>query len=83
MATNTFTRTTVDGKKTMYTRKGTQGAPTKPNEIKNLYTVVIHMTETEYKRFIEAKQTTYMKSSAFGRIVLFLGLESYLNQTIG
>ena len=83
MASNTYQRTTVDGKITLYTRKGTQGAPIKPDNVKNLYTVVVHMTEQEYNRFIEAKEKAQMKSSAFGRIVLFLGINNYLNQTIG
>ena len=80
MAYNVYKRVTVDGKTTRYNRKGTQGAPTKPEEIKNTYTVIIHMTKRDYKRFMEAKG--YMKSSAFGRLILFLGLDSYLNQTI-
>jgi hypothetical protein len=80
MAANIFRRDTVTGAE-WHTRKGSQGAPTKPDEIKNTYTVIIHMTEQEYNKFMEAKG--YLKASAFGRIILFLGLESYLNQTIG
>jgi len=81
MASNVYTRKTADGKTAAYTRKGTQGAPIKSDEIKNVYTITIHMTEQEYMRFMEAK--SYMKKSAFGRIILFLGLDSYLNQIIG
>lgn len=80
MSNNTYTRTTITGA-TQHTRKGTQGAPIKADELKEDCTVVIHMTESDYQRFIKAKGN--MTNSAFGRLIVFAGLESYLSQTIG
>lgn len=80
MANNTYTRTTITGA-SQHTRKGTQGAPHKSDELKEDHTVVIHMTKADYQKFVGAMGS--MKKSAFGRLIIFAGLESYLNQTNG
>jgi len=75
-----YTRKTISGEQ-QYRRVTKQGAPRKPDELKEKYTVIIHMTKSEYDNFMRAKSD--MKASAFGRLILFFGLESYLNQIDG
>lgn len=53
MGHNIYQRKTVDGTMTTYTRKGTQGAHKKPNEIKKVYKMI--MVTPQAKRIIEEK----------------------------
>lgn len=82
MASRTVTRKDVTGTITEHARSK-QGAPCKPDELKEMYPVTIYMTKSDYEKYTEAQKNSSMKKSAFGRLIIFFGLEDYLNQTIG
>lgn len=82
MASKTYIQHFADGTSKLLRRKK-QGAPNKPDEMKNECTVIIHMTKAEYQQFVDAQEKSYLKKSAFGRLVLQIGICNYLNQING
>jgi len=82
MAKVLYTQHLADGTTKTMRHATKQGSRFKPDEAKNSYTIVVHMTKADYEKFVSAQRQSSMKMSAFGRIVFFLGINSYLNQII-
>lgn len=81
MASNTFTRDTVDGKRT-YSRKGTQGR--KPSGLPLVTCKIIwNVTEEQKREFSELAKQYGMSESKMVDILVFIGKRNFLNQGIG
>ncbi len=75
MASSTFIRHTIHGSN-LVRRAKRQGAPKKPDEMKNDATIIVHTRKASKARFLEAKRKfDGMSQSAFGDLVIFYGLE--------
>ena len=70
MASNTFTRTDVNGNSRTYSRKGTQGR-TKSNLPLKTSSVLIHLTEKDKIEFSSFCKRLGMSESSAGELALF------------
>jgi len=77
MASNTYIQYYVDKPPKKLRRPKKQGRHKTPLEIKRSETISIHTTKKGKSIFLEEKRKTTMSQSAFGDMILFLGLEKY------
>jgi hypothetical protein len=74
MAANTYTQQYADGTSEKMHRIKKQGAPNKPDSLRRTKTIIAHVTESEYRKFIEMKQRWFLSASNFASLVISVGI---------
>lgn len=77
MASLIHTRYYVDGNSRAVRRITKQGRKSMPTELRRTQTIIIYTTKSEKDKFLVEKSKSSMSQSAFGDLILFLGLERY------